>query len=99
MEKRIHNEKWNEWEFSLSDEEVIHFIAQRLSKSNPGLSPSDFRRRPYSKEYAASFRRADGGDASITVGIGNLKRYFGAFTLGFTDGGIRFIRRMQKNFR
>ena len=95
MTKKLVNADWNEYLFSLSDAEVVHVLYGRLSKSNPELKESDIVRDKYAREYRAIFQRSDGEDVRISIDLTNLKRYFGAFFLGFDDAGIHFYRRMS----
>lgn len=90
------NENYKFFQFELSDEEVCKRIYECLSPSNPELKVGDICRGQYSREYVAKFRRSDGEEVHISVGVGNLKRYFGALVLGFKDGGI-WIKRRSKN--
>lgn len=95
MRKILINESRNEYRFELTNEEACRRIYQCLSTTNPELSESDVKRSEYSREFVARYRRSDGEDVRISVGIPNLKRYFGAFVLCFTDDGIWFNRQMK----
>ena len=93
MTKEMVNIKWHEYRFNLTDEEAIRHIHRCLSATNPELKVGDISRARYAKEYRAKYRRSDGEEVSISVGIGNLKRYFGSMILGFDEHGIHFYRR------
>lgn len=95
MKKTLIDKSRNEYRFELTDEEACSRIHQCLSTTNPELRKNDVKRSKYSREFMAEYRRSDGTDVRISVGIPNLKRYFGAFVLCFTDDGIWFNRQMK----
>ena len=96
MTKELLDRNRNEYRFKLTDKEVIRRIYECLSKTNPELRESDIYRSMYAREYKAKYHRSDGEDVSISVGISNLKRYFGAFILAFEENGLSFIRRVPR---
>lgn len=97
MKITLINKERNEYRFELTNEEACKRIYQCLSTTNPELKETDVERSKYSREFKARYRRSDGEDVSVSVGIPNLKRYFGAFVLCFTDDGIWFNRQMKYN--
>lgn len=96
MTKELVNKERNEYRFVITNKEAVRRIHECLVKTNPELKESDIYRSKYSREFKASYHRSDGEDVSISVGIPNLKRYFGAFILGFEENGLNFIRRVPK---
>lgn len=95
MKRTLINEARNEYRFELTDKEACKRIYQCISTTNPELKETDIRRSKYSREFEARYHRSDGEDVRISIGIPNLKRYFGAFVLCFTDDGIWFNRQMK----
>lgn len=87
----------NEYRFELTDAEACKRVYECLSTTNPELKETDVKRSKYSREFVARYRRSDGADVCIAVGISNLKRYFGAFVVCFTKDGIWFNRQMKYN--
>lgn len=76
----------------VTDAEAAKMIYRCLSPSNPNLEESGIARDPYAREYKAHFRNARGEEVCLSVGVGNLKGYFGAYWLAFEKGGLRFMR-------
>ena len=97
MKRTLIDEARNEYRFELTNDEACKRIYQCLSTTNPELKETDVKRSRYSREFVAKYHRSDGEDVSVSVGISNLKRYFGAFVLCFTDDGIWFNRQMKYN--
>ena len=97
MTRTLLDKSRNEWQFDITDAEACKRIYQCLSITNPELKERDVFRDKYAREYKAKYRRSDGQDVSICVGISNLKRYFGAFILSFTETGLRFQRQLKSN--
>ena len=98
MKLSLRNAKKNIYRIELTDEEARHRVFECLRTTNPELSESDLKRDMKSKSYVASYRRSDGEMVRISVGISNLKRYFGAFVLGFTEDGIAMERPLRGKF-
>ena len=96
MTKELVDEDRNEYRFKISDKEAARRIYECLAKANPELKESDIYRPRCSREFKACYRRSDGEYVSISVGIPNLKRYFGAFILAFEENGLSFVRRISK---
>lgn len=96
MTKEVFNGARHDYTFRIPDKEAIRRIYECLVKTNPELRERDIYRSKYSREYEASYLRSDGEKVRISVGIPNLKRYFGAFILAFEENGIRIVRRLKK---
>ena len=90
------DEQRNEYRFDLTDEEACKRVYECLSITNPELKEGDVRRSKFSREFVAEYHRSDGEDVRISVGIPNLKRYFGAFIFSFADNGVWFHRQLKR---
>ena len=92
----LHSGKHDTCRYTVTDAEAIRRIHECLVKTNPELKESDIYAWPPAHEYRAEYHRSDGEEVRMSIGIANLKRYFGALSLGFTNDGIRFTRNVKR---
>lgn len=97
MKKTLLDGSLNEYRFDLTDNEVCHRIYECLKPTNKELEEKDIFRNKYAREYNAVFFRPTGEEVNVSIGIGNLKRFFGAWVLAFKEDGIWFNRTLKKS--
>lgn len=97
MKKELLDGTIDEYRFDLSFDEVRNRICNCLVQTNKDIRIKDIYKDKNAREFKALFVRKDGEEVNVSVGVPNLKRYFGAFILGVKDdGGIWFHRRLKK---